>query len=128
MRWVFIIETWYESEGAMLKTLEEVIAEVEVSETEVSVWITQNWVLPMEEDGRLLFDEADRARIKLIVELRRDLEVNDEAIPVVLRLLDQVYSLRRALEELQEGVRGLSESARAELEDQLQRLHGKPGS
>ncbi len=112
----------------MLWTLEEIIAEVEVSDSEVSEWITENWVLPIEEDGLLLFDEADLARVKLIVELRRDLEVNDEAIPVVLRLLDQVYSLRRTLEELQEGVRGLSESARAELEAQLQRLQRKPES
>ncbi len=112
----------------MLWTLEEVIAEVEVSDSEVSEWITENWVLPIEEDGLLLFDKVDLARIKLIVELRRDLEVNDEAIPVVLRLLDQVYSLRRTLEELQEGVRGLSESARAELEAQLQLLQRKPES
>ncbi len=112
----------------MLWTLEEVIAEVEVNDSDVSEWITQNWVLPIEEDGLLLFDEADLARVKLIVELRRDLEVNDEAIPVVLRLLDQVYSLRRTLEELQEGVRGLSDSASAELEAQLQLLHRKPGS
>lgn len=112
----------------MLWTLEEIIAEVEVSDSEVSEWITEHWVLPIEEDGLLLFDEADLARVKLIVELRRDLEVNDEAIPVVLRLLDQVYSLRRTLEELQEGVRGLSESARAELEAQLQRLQRKPES
>ena len=112
----------------MLWTLEEVIAEVEVGDSDVSEWITQNWVLPIEEDGLLLFDEADLARVKLIVELRRDLEVNDEAIPVVLRLLDQVYSLRRTLEELQEGVRGLSDSARAELEAQLQLLHRKPES
>ena len=112
----------------MLWTLEEIIAEVEVSDSEVSEWITENWVLPIEEDGLLVFDEVDLARIKLIVELRRDLEVNDEAIPVVLRLLDQVYSLRRTLEELQEGVRGLSESARAELEAQLQRLQRKPES
>ncbi|MEE8535783.1 MAG: chaperone modulator CbpM [Kiloniellales bacterium] len=112
----------------MLWTLEEVIAEVEVDDSDVSEWITQNWVLPIEEDGLLLFDEADLARVKLIVELRRDLEVNDEAIPVVLRLLDQVYSLRRTLEELQEGVRGLSDSASAELEAQLQLLHRKPKS
>ena len=85
-------------------------------------------MLPIEEDGQLLFDEADRARIRLIVELRRDLEVNDEAVPVVLRLLDQIYGLRRALEELQAGVRGLSDSARAELDEQLRRQHRKPES
>ncbi len=112
----------------MLWSLEQVIAEVEVSETEVGEWIVQNWVLPIEEDGQLLFDEADRARIRLIVELRRDLEVNDEAVPVVLRLLDQVYGLRRALEELQAAIKQLSGPARAELEEQIQSLHRKSDS
>ena len=112
----------------MLWSLEQVIAEVEVSETEDGEWIVQNWVLPIEEDGQLLFDEADRARIRLIVELRRDLEVNDEAVPVVLRLLDQVYGLRRALEDLQAAIKQLSGPVRAELEEQIQSLHRKSDS
>ena len=106
----------------MILTLQQVVAEMEVSEGEVTGWIRQSWVLPVEEDGVLLFDDVDRARIKLIVELRRDLEVNDEAIPVVLRLLDQVYGLRRALDELRQGIMGLSEEARAELGAKLQEL------
>lgn len=106
----------------MLWTLDQVLADVEVTKAEMNAWIEQSWVLPIEQEGQLLFDEVDRARIKLIIELRGDLEVNDEAVPVVLRLLDQVYSLRRALDELREGIKGLSEPARTELETQLQRL------
>jgi len=103
----------------MIWTIQKVIAEMEVSEGEVTYWIEQSWVLPVEEEGELLFDDVDRARIQLIVELRRDLEVNDEAIPVVLRLLDQVYGLRRTLDELRQGIMGLSETARSELEAKL---------
>jgi len=106
----------------MVWTIQQVVAEMEVSEGEVTGWIEQRWVLPVEEDGELLFDKVDRARIRLIVELRRDLEVNDEAIPVVLRLLDQVYGLRRTLDELREGILRLSEDARAELEAQLEQI------
>lgn len=109
----------------MLWTLEQVIAEAEITKAEIKVWIDQSWVLPVEEEGQVLFDEVDRARIRLIVELRRDLEVNEEAIPVVLRLLDQVHSLRHALDELRQGIKELSEPARAELEDQLQHLQKK---
>ena len=104
----------------MVLTLEQVVREISVSRLEVTQWIDQSWVLPIEEEGELLFDELDCARIRLIVELRRDLEVNDEAIPVVLRLLDQIYSLRRALDELRDGIKELSEPAREELEALLQ--------
>lgn len=110
----------------MVWTVEQVVADMEVSEREVNLWIEQHWVLPVEEEGRLLFDEVDRARIQLIVELRRDLEVNDEAIPVVLRLLDQVYGLRRALDELRQGILGLSDEARRELEATLEQIRKKP--
>jgi chaperone modulatory protein CbpM len=109
----------------MIWTIQQVVAELEVSEREVGWWIEQNWVLPVEEEGEVLFDEVDRARIQLIVELRRDLEVNDEAIPVVLRLLDQVYGLRRTLDELRQGIMSLSEDARDELEATLEQIRKK---
>lgn len=109
----------------MIWTFQQVVAEMEVSEGEVTRWIEQSWVLPVEEDGKLLFDDIDRARIQLIVELRRDLEVNEEAIPVVLRLLDQVHGLRRALDELRQGIQGLSEASRAELEAILSQTQKK---
>jgi len=105
----------------MLATIEQVVAEIKVTRGEVKVWIEQRWVRPLEEDGRYLFDEADRARIKLIAELRGDLEVGEEAMPLVLRLLDQIYTLRRALTELQGAIKELPEEARAELEAKLRK-------
>ena len=105
----------------MLATIEQVVAEIKVTRGEVKVWIEQRWVRPLEEDGRYLFDEADRARIKLIAELRGDLEVGEEAMPLVLRLLDQIYTLRRALTELQGAIKELPAEARAELEAKLRK-------
>lgn len=39
------------------------------------------------------FDEEDLARARLIYELQEDFGVNDEAIPLILHLLDQLYYL-----------------------------------
>ena len=72
-------------------------------------------MLPVESDGDFFFDDTDVARVRLIAELRNDLGVNEDAIPVVLRLLDQVYSLRRALSDLNEAIRELPESAQDQL-------------
>ena len=60
-------------------------------------WITNSWVRPDGEPGRYLFREIDVARIKLILELRDHLEVDEPALPTVLSLLDQLYDLRRRL-------------------------------
>ena len=79
-------------------------------------------MLPAEQDGAYLFDEVDLARIKLISELRRDLEVNDAAVPVVLRLIDQVHGLHRAIGDLHEAIEALSAEARQELEARLREI------
>jgi len=63
------------------------------SHDELSRFVDEHWIEP-EGDG---FVEVDVARVQLILELRRDLAIDDEAMPVVLSLLDQVYMLRRQL-------------------------------
>jgi chaperone modulatory protein CbpM len=64
------------------------------SHDELARFVAEGWVAPDAEDR---FEEADLARVQLIVELRRDLAIDDEAMPLVLSLLDQVYTLRRQL-------------------------------
>ena len=50
-------------------------------------------------------EPADLARLRLIVELRHELAVEEETMPVVLSLLDQVYGLRRRFASLARAVR-----------------------
>lgn len=103
----------------MTMRLAEVVATTAASRAEIVAWIEQHWVLPAEAEDDWLFDEADVARVNLICELRRDMAVNDEAMPVVLRLLDQVYSLRHALAELHDAIQALPAEHRSELEVRL---------
>ena len=64
---------------------------------DVRRWIAEGHVRPETAGGQLGFTEIDAERVRLILELRDDLQVNEEALPVVLSLLDQVYALRRRL-------------------------------
>lgn len=50
--------------------------------------------------GTVAFDEADVARVRLIFELHYDLEVEEESLPVVLSLVDQIYDLRRSIKAI----------------------------
>ncbi len=110
----------------MLISFEKVVAEIEVEGKVLTAWVEKSWVMPVNRDGEYLFDDADLARARLIAELRRDLEVNDEAMPVVLRLLDQVYSLRKALGDLNEAIKAIPEEARTQLRAELAKVTGKP--
>jgi chaperone modulatory protein CbpM len=65
---------------------------------ELGGWIEQRWVQPERAaSDAWVFYEIDVARVRLIYDLRRQLDTPVETIPLVLSLLDQVYELRRKL-------------------------------
>ena len=81
-----------------MKSLEHVLAELRtVERAEVLAWVEASWVRPASEEGGMRFDPVDVARVHLIRELRHDLAIDDEAMPVVLSLVDEMYALRRRL-------------------------------
>ena len=63
-------------------------------ETDVLGWVERGWVRP--EDG-MVFEDIDIARIGLIHELIFRMYLREDAIPLILSLLDQVYELRGSL-------------------------------
>lgn len=67
---------------------------------ELTRWVENRWVLPERHAESWVFHEVDVARVELILDIRRDFAVDDEAMPLVLGLLDQVYSLRRQMRRL----------------------------
>jgi len=85
-------------------------------------WIGNEWVRPDEREGRWVFREIDVARVRLILELRDDMEINEDALPVVLSLLDQLYDLRRRMRELGDALeRTAPDNVRRELAERLVR-------
>ncbi len=103
----------------MIRTFEQIVAEIEISPGELTAWIEQEWVLPVRQGETHVFNDADIARVRLICDLRRDMAVNDEAVPVVLQLLDQVYALRETLAELRAAIDAASPAAREEILSKL---------
>jgi chaperone modulatory protein CbpM len=62
----------------------------------LAAWVAAGWLVHSGEERG--FSEVDVARANLIHNLRT-LGVNDEAVPIVLDLIDQVHGLRRVLRE-----------------------------
>jgi chaperone modulatory protein CbpM len=101
-------------------TIETVIRTVGgVREAELRGWIDEGWVRPERRRGVMVFHEIDIARVRLIHDLRRDLAVGDEALPVVLNLLDQLYAMRRRLRAVSEAVAKQPPSVRRTLRSAL---------
>jgi chaperone modulatory protein CbpM len=72
----------------------------DLTQVELVTWVERGWVIPDTAETGLEFHEIDVARVSLIRDLRHDMDLAEDAIPLVLSLLDQVYDLRRTLKSI----------------------------
>jgi chaperone modulatory protein CbpM len=96
-------------------TLEQAVVEIGVDRAAITSWIEQQWVLPETDGSGWQFDDVDLARLRLIAELTQELEIGNEAMPVVLNLLDQIYELRDRLSAVEQAIDAASPECRAEI-------------
>ena len=82
---------------------QEFLQHVALDHVTLEMWLTKSWLAPAESSGELDFTEIDLARARLILELQKDMGVNDPGVGVILHLLDQLHGLRRAMKELLEA-------------------------
>lgn len=60
----------------------------------------------------LQFDEADVARVHLICQLHYEMAVDEETLPLIVSLIDQLYSLRRSARAVNAAIAEESEDVR----------------
>ena len=85
--------------------LEELLRRVAgLDRCEIARWVENRWALPERREKSWIFHEIDVARVELILEIRREFAIDDEALSLVLGLLDQVYDLRRQLGRLADAL------------------------
>jgi len=84
-------------------TVQTLSRTVGVAEAEITRWVELTWLHPDGSPGGWIFHEVDVARVRLIAELR-ELQMDEDAMPVVLSLLDQLYATRRRMKLLQQAV------------------------
>lgn len=78
-----------------MRTREFVVAaDIEIEELER--WVAEGWLLPAGEGEARIYTRIDLARAHFIRDIR-GFGVNDEGVPIILDLVDQVHGLRRAL-------------------------------
>jgi chaperone modulatory protein CbpM len=80
----------------------------------LEAWIEEGWLLPRESGEAEPFSQIDLARAQLIRDLG-ELGVNDEGVPVILDLVDQLHGLRRTLRDLLDAIAAQPEPAQRRL-------------
>ncbi len=78
-------------------TLLEVSKQTGLDPARIDAWIAMEWVSPQASEA---LDQEDIARLRLIHELQHDLGANEEAIPLILHLLDQLCHIQEVLRNL----------------------------
>ncbi|HNX23512.1 MAG TPA: chaperone modulator CbpM [Spirochaetota bacterium] len=68
----------------------EIIELYHVQEVFIYDCIEKEWVTPVDTQKRS-FDMEDITRILLIRDLKEEFGVNDEAVPIILHLIDQLH-------------------------------------
>lgn len=77
----------------------EIVAQVRIESGVLDQWVSAGWLVPHQSGPDQQFSEVDLARAHLIRDLR-GLGANDESIPVILDLVDQLHGVRRLLQEV----------------------------
>jgi chaperone modulatory protein CbpM len=105
-----------------MMTFSEVVVTVErVDRVELSRWVELGWVAPeRREADEPVFSDLDVARVCLICDLVHDMAVDEETVPLVLSLLDQVYALRRQMNALTGAIQRQPEDVRRAILDLLE--------
>jgi chaperone modulatory protein CbpM len=99
--------------------LEQVVALfADLDAGELTRWVERGWVRPDAGD-EWEFREIDVARVQLIRDLRREMEVTEETVAMMLPLLDQLYELRGQVRRLLRAIERQPEAARAAIWEAL---------
>jgi chaperone modulatory protein CbpM len=112
-----------------MRTLSEVVTLVgRVDRVELTQWIELGWVAPERPaEAEPTFSDLDVARVCLICDLRHDLAIEEETMPLVLSLLDQIYALRRQINALTGAIREQPEEVRRAILGMIERSRRRPG-
>ena len=97
-----------------MRHVEEIVEQIALLQrSDLDSWVREELILPQDDVGSMVFSEMECARIRLISTLRYELELEEEALPVVMSLLDQLYQTRQQLLKLSAAVAAQDKAVQA---------------
>ena len=101
-----------------------VVARVErLNLRELRLWVRQGWLRPTVGTTGPVFDELDIARIRLLCDLRKEMSLPNDALPVVLDLIDRLHQTRRELRALARALAEQPEDVRRSVVSRVRDMH-----
>jgi chaperone modulatory protein CbpM len=110
-----------------MRRLEEVILIIpEVNREDLDRWINNALIEAQQDADSIMLTDIQFARVRLICTLRYDMDVEEEVLPIVLDLLDQLHESRQRLHNLSQAVLAQNEdvtSSILEVLSEVRRQH-----
>ena len=108
-------------------TEEEVLRLIpDLSRDELFEFVEAGWIKPEENSSAgaaaFVFLQVDVARAQFITDLRHDMRVNDEAVPVILSLVEQVHALRNDLDTLAKSIQTQGPDIRTKIVETIRQI------
>ncbi|MDF1607400.1 hypothetical protein PZ897_04355 [Hoeflea sp. YIM 152468] len=111
-----------------MRKLEEVILLApELTRDDLDRWIRDALIEAEPDPVEPMFTEIQYARVRLICTLRFDMDVEEETLPVVLGLLDQLHETRQRLHTLSQAVLAQDEEVKAAVLEALSQTKPSDG-
>lgn len=109
-----------------LLTVESFCETLAIDVTVYERWRARTWVAPMgAPHGRTVLTERDLARGRLLLDLERDLALEEDAVDVIVHLIDQIHGLRSVVAGLSSALAEEPDAVRRRILTRLaQRRHG----
>ena len=104
----------------------EFLIRARIDSDAIDLWVDAGWLAPRGTSREWTFSEIDLARTLLIKDLTVDLGVNDEGVPIILGLVDQLHGLRGALRDLLVAIRTQPTNTRERLAAELRAVRLEP--
>ena len=105
---------------------EQVLGSVQrVTLSRLRAWVGSGLVRPQSAGQTVTYTETDIARICLMCELSEDLDIGEEALPVVLSLIDQIHGLRQQLKALGSAIEAQPKPVQDAIKTAFQDLSGE---
>ena len=88
-------------------------------------WVQEGWVRPAQGEQGPVFDDIDVARLRLLCDLRKDMALPTDALPVVLTLIDHLHKTRRELHALTSALKDQPDDVRNAVVAAVRSLQGQ---
>jgi chaperone modulatory protein CbpM len=90
-----------------MKSIEQCLQQLENTPDRptLELYIKRRWVRPINQQSKWYFETIDIARIGLVYQLQHNMQISDDAIDIVLSLLDQFHGLHSQMDSLTQAIK-----------------------